>query len=107
MIVPDEHLHFYRLCGTSMYSNVLARFSSHNSRRRGRGGGGGRGGGEEGEGGGGRGRRAGGGQKMKLYPYTLSSWPWLSCRRNIGANPIPHPSRLRAVMFFNPFKGEH
>ncbi len=23
MIVPDEQLHFYRLCGTSMYSNVL------------------------------------------------------------------------------------
>ncbi len=22
-IVPDEQLHFYRLCGTSMYSNVL------------------------------------------------------------------------------------
>ena len=25
MIVPDEQLHFYRLCGTSMYSNVLAK----------------------------------------------------------------------------------
>ena len=24
MIVSDEQLHFYRLCGTSMYSNVLA-----------------------------------------------------------------------------------
>ncbi len=23
MIVPDETLHFYRLCGTSMYSKVL------------------------------------------------------------------------------------
>jgi hypothetical protein len=23
MIVPDEKLHFYRLCGTSMYSKVL------------------------------------------------------------------------------------
>ncbi len=24
VIVSDEQLHFYRLCGTSMYSNVLA-----------------------------------------------------------------------------------
>ncbi len=27
MVVPDEKLHFYRLCGTSMYSKVLGLFS--------------------------------------------------------------------------------
>jgi hypothetical protein len=27
MIVPAEKLHFYRLCGTSMYSKVLGQIS--------------------------------------------------------------------------------